>query len=78
MNATKRATYPLRRGTPYWNEQVKLIAAFFNNLAVAAFTGAFVLPIFTQKILPVVIVLGGLFIAVVCHLVAPAFLREME
>jgi hypothetical protein len=78
MKSTKRAVWPLRRGTPYWNDQLKLIATFFNNLVVAFFIGIAVAPYFANQKIPLWTYVGGGFFALVCLVGAHAFLREIE
>jgi hypothetical protein len=78
MHSTKRAIWPFRRNTPYWNDQVKLLATLFNNLGTASFTAAIVLPIFTTQRLPGTVFLGGLIFGGLCHFAAQVFLRGME
>jgi hypothetical protein len=78
MHSTKRALWPFRRGTPYWNDQVKLAAALFNNVAAASWVAALVVPIFTNQRLPLLIFVGGLIFGGLCHLVAQAILRDIE
>jgi hypothetical protein len=62
MNSTKRAFYPMRRGTPYFNEQVKLSATLLNNLAAASWIAALVAPLFTNQRPPWVIFVGGILL----------------
>jgi uncharacterized membrane protein len=73
-----KCPFRLRKGTPYYNDQVKLNATFWNNLAVASFTSAFVVPFFTNKILSVVVVVGGLIITAGCLYIAQRILSDME
>lgn len=47
------AMYPIRReAPPIYNEQVKLAATLFNNLAAASWIGTLVAPLFTNQRLP--------------------------
>jgi hypothetical protein len=78
MYSTKRALWPFRKGTPYHNDQVKLSATFFNNLAVASLTSAVVVPFFANKILSVVAVVGGPIITAGCLYAAQRILSDME
>jgi hypothetical protein len=77
-NTTKLALWPFKRGTPYWNDQLKLVATLLNNLAVASFTAAIVLPIFKDQTLPNKTFWFGIILGVVCHLGGQVYLRGME
>jgi len=74
----RSAFWPFRRGTPYHNDQVKLCATFFNNVAVAAFAGAIVLPLFQNKIPTWAVLVGGLIITVEFLYFAQQILSDME
>jgi hypothetical protein len=72
------AFWRFSRGTPYFNDQIKLFATFFNNIAVAFFTSAFVVPLFSNVRLPWAIAGFALFIAVLCLFLAQHLLGKME
>jgi len=72
------AFWRFSRGTPYFDDQMKLIATFFNNIAVASFVSAFVVPMVKNQNLSGAITGTALFIAIVSHFVAHYCLGKME
>jgi hypothetical protein len=77
-NTPKPAPWPFQRGTPYWNERVKLFATFFNNLGVGFWVFGAVGAVYQPERFTVLVLMGGLAIGIVCHVVAQICLRGME